>query len=474
MSLDIEITLLAVFQCAASFCGFPPNMLAMVRLSGHRLNIIIVSEGATNRNCEPITCEQIKKDNLGQDTRVTVLGHIQRGGNPSAFDRILGVPSNLKSSFFLSVRFFPLTKTAGIYRRQGAAQCKGRIQVSCIAGCRKRGPNFIFIDGDRNKVAKGSRMGAEAVMALMEADDNSESCVISLDGNEAIRLPLMDCVNKTQAVAKAMADKQWDKAVELRGRAFKRNLDTFRKLTRLKLTTDRGKEGYTMGVMHIGSPACGMNAAVRSFLRNSIYRGNTVMGIHDGIDGLISGRVREMVWSEVTGWVYSGGAFLGTKRTLPGDRLELVASKLQQFKIQALLIIGGFEVLKTTKGIHNTGSSTKCYNRQTIFPKILSPSVNPATPRERRVQAHIELAELVEILARLLVMRKSDTHWLFVALWEQELKDPVTGLDHKGLQEADPYRLLSKCKIRPPPDYLCAPDASNEPTDINPQPKEGE
>lgn len=24
-----------------------------------------------------------------QDTRITVLGHIQRGGNPSAFDRIL-------------------------------------------------------------------------------------------------------------------------------------------------------------------------------------------------------------------------------------------------------------------------------------------------------------------------------------------------------------------------------------------------
>ncbi|KAJ8973005.1 hypothetical protein NQ317_000394 [Molorchus minor] len=32
------------------------------------------------------------------------------------------------------------------------------------------------------------------------------------------------------------------------------------------------------------------------------------------------------------------------------------------------------------------------------------PIVNPATPRERRVEAHLELAELVEILARLLVM----------------------------------------------------------------------
>lgn len=26
---------------------------------------------------------------LGYDTRVTILGHVQRGGTPSAFDRIL-------------------------------------------------------------------------------------------------------------------------------------------------------------------------------------------------------------------------------------------------------------------------------------------------------------------------------------------------------------------------------------------------
>ena len=27
---------------------------------------------------------------LGEDTRVTILGHVQRGGSPSAFDRYLG------------------------------------------------------------------------------------------------------------------------------------------------------------------------------------------------------------------------------------------------------------------------------------------------------------------------------------------------------------------------------------------------
>jgi 6-phosphofructokinase 1 len=56
------------------------------------LNIIIVAEGAIDREGKPITAELVKKvvvDNLQQDTRITVLGHVQRGGSPSAFDRIL-------------------------------------------------------------------------------------------------------------------------------------------------------------------------------------------------------------------------------------------------------------------------------------------------------------------------------------------------------------------------------------------------
>lgn len=51
---------------------------------------------------------------------------------------------------------------------------------------------------------------------------------------KAIRVPLMECVERTQAVAKAMAQKQFELAVELRGRSFARNLETYKMLTRLK------------------------------------------------------------------------------------------------------------------------------------------------------------------------------------------------------------------------------------------------
>jgi 6-phosphofructokinase 1 len=95
-------------------------------------------------------------------------------------------------------------------------------------------------------------------------------------GNAAVRLDLMECVKKTQAVAKAMADRQWEKAVELRGKSFQRNLETYRMLARNRESATRhgtgvsGGASYKVGVCFVGAPACGMNAAARSFIRNAI------------------------------------------------------------------------------------------------------------------------------------------------------------------------------------------------------------
>lgn len=37
-------------------------------------------------------------------------------------------------------------------------------------------------------------MGVEAVLALLEATPDTPACVVSLSGNQAVRLPLMECV----------------------------------------------------------------------------------------------------------------------------------------------------------------------------------------------------------------------------------------------------------------------------------------
>ncbi len=76
-------------EWAESMC----RALEAGRAIGRRSNIVIVAEGAQDMHGNPITAGQVRKvleDLSGEDTRVTSLGHVQRGGAPSAFDRYLG------------------------------------------------------------------------------------------------------------------------------------------------------------------------------------------------------------------------------------------------------------------------------------------------------------------------------------------------------------------------------------------------
>eukprot|EP00090_Calanus_glacialis_P039892 TRINITY_DN6947_c0_g1_i1.p1 TRINITY_DN6947_c0_g1~~TRINITY_DN6947_c0_g1_i1.p1 ORF type:complete len:783 (-),score=277.12 TRINITY_DN6947_c0_g1_i1:304-2652(-) len=311
--------------------------LGMERETGRRLNIIIVSEGAIDREGNPITADAVKKvvvERLKQDTRVTVLGHVQRGGAPSAFDRIL----------------------------------------AC-------------------------RMGAEAVLALMDATPTTPAAVVSLDGNAAVRVPLMDCVEKTQAVTKAMNEKNWELAVQLRGKSFQRNLDTYRMLTRLKPPLQTDRPGWNLAVMHIGAPCCGMNAAVRSFTRNCIYSGNNPMGIHNGVDGLMAGEVKPIGWSDVTGWVAEGGALLGTKRTLPGENYQATAQQLGRFGIQGLVVIGGFEAFQAVLQMAEQRDTFKEFRiPMVVLPATISNNV-PGT--DFSIGADTALNEITEICDRI-------------------------------------------------------------------------
>ncbi|KAG8954319.1 6-phosphofructokinase, alpha subunit [Tulasnella sp. 419] len=62
------------------------------RAVGKRKTIVLIAEGAHDKHLNPINAEQVKEvlaGRLGLDTRVTCLGHIQRGGRPCALDRIL-------------------------------------------------------------------------------------------------------------------------------------------------------------------------------------------------------------------------------------------------------------------------------------------------------------------------------------------------------------------------------------------------
>lgn len=83
---------------------------------GKNFSIVVVAEGATFKNDKEILSTEkldefghVRLGGIGQalgeliekktgfETRVTVLGHIQRGGSPTAFDRVLGTRFGVKA-----------------------------------------------------------------------------------------------------------------------------------------------------------------------------------------------------------------------------------------------------------------------------------------------------------------------------------------------------------------------------------------
>lgn len=48
---------------------------------------------------------------------------------------------------------------------------------------------------------------------------------------------------------------------------------------------------FNLGLMNVGAPACGMNAAMRAFVRLALTQGFGVMGIRYGFEGLLNDNV---------------------------------------------------------------------------------------------------------------------------------------------------------------------------------------
>uniref|UniRef100_A0A4W5JNI6 Phosphofructokinase, liver type n=1 Tax=Hucho hucho TaxID=62062 RepID=A0A4W5JNI6_9TELE len=186
-----------------------------------------------------------------------------------------------------------------------------------------------------------SKVGVEAVVALLEATPETPACVIGLSGNQAIRLPLVECVQMTKEVQKAMNEKRFDEAIQLRGRSFENNWNMYKLLAFQKPAVT--KSDHTLAVLNVGAPAAGMNAAVRSAVRVALAYGHKVYSVNDGFEGLANGAVTEIEWHDVAGWTGQGGSLLGTKRTLPSTCMQKIVDTINKHRIQALLIVGGFE-----------------------------------------------------------------------------------------------------------------------------------
>jgi 6-phosphofructokinase 1 len=272
--------------------GMMCEALRAGRASGRRQNIVIVAEGARDRDGEPISSDDVKEvleAELGEDTRVTILGHVQRGGAPSAFDRNLA-----------------------------------------------------------------TMLGDAAVEELRSADPDDTPQVIGLREHQIVRSPLMDAVIATRRVADLIEQRRYDEAMAMRGGSFAESFGIIKTLTRARPhAADPDHRAKRFAVLHGGGPAPGMNTAVRAAVRLALDAGHTVLGVREGFAGLRDGRLDELEWMSVTEWTWRGGAELGISRYVPeGDDLERTARQLEEHRVDGLLMVGGWAGYEAAHALH--------------------------------------------------------------------------------------------------------------------------
>lgn len=309
------------------------------RRAGRRDAIVILAEGARDRNGNPIgstyVAEVLEKA-LGEEVRVTVLGHVQRGGSPSAFDRNLG-----------------------------------------------------------------TLLGKAAVDELLNAKPDTLPQVIGMRGNRITSSPLMECVQKTRNVAELIANHAYAEAMDVRGASFQESFETLRTMLRaLPHQSLPGRRKLRLAVMHAGAPSPGMNAAVRAATRIGLDRGHIMFGVKNGYQGFLSGEVLQMDWMSVNGWASMGGSELGTTRKIPtGAEFYGIARTIEKFEIEGILLIGGWTAYETAYQLLSSRTNYPAFNIPIV---CLPASINNNLPgSELSIGADTALNNIVEAVDKI-------------------------------------------------------------------------
>lgn len=272
------------------------------RAAGRRDSIIVLAEGATDHHGAPISTEslqQVLEQHLGEAVRVTVLGHVQRGGAPSAFDRNLGT-------------------------------LMGHAAVdTLLSGAADDEPQVVGIQGNRmSRIALG-----ECVARTREINR-------LLEGKEFA---------KALALRGTAFNEAW------------RTFNTL--LKALPHPPREGQRRLRLGVMTAGAPAPGMNTAVRAAVRLAIDQGHIMYGIRRGFRGFAEADLQDMNWMSVNGWAPLGGSELGTSRDVPaGPDLYAIARTIEQHRLDGVLVIGGWEAYQSVHRLWDERRNFPAFN----------------------------------------------------------------------------------------------------------------
>lgn len=256
------------------------------RANGRRDSIVIVAEGAIDRTGKPITAHLVKdtlQSELGEDVRITSLGHVQRGGTPSAYDRWMPT----------------LLGYTAAWEMIHADASVAPMIVGTRANRIVRLPMMETIASTR------------AVKKYMKEGD-WESAVAARGANYSEMIELFETISAPLPLHK----------IDL-------------------------AKSPRVGIIHAGGLAPGMNPAARAAVKLGLDQGFEMIGINGGFPGLLAGDFRELKWGDVEGWAEDGSAELGTRRTIPTiDQYYRLSRAIENARLDALLIIGGFKGYK--------------------------------------------------------------------------------------------------------------------------------
>ncbi len=276
--------------------------LSSGRKAGRRDSIVIVAEGARDRHGSAITAEHVRRvlqERLNEDVRVTILGHVQRGGAPSAFDRYMST----------------LLGYAAV--------------EELLASPPGSEPQVIGM--------KDNRVTRQPLMKCVQQTQQVAACV------------------KTGDYAQAMALRGHGFGSALR------TLRTI--VRALPHAPVPGQKRFRFAILHAGGPAPGMNTAVRAALRLALDRGHHVLGVRNSFRGLVDGDFFEMGWMSVNGWASRGGAELGTNRKQPADReLYTIARQIEKNELDGILMIGGWSGYAAVAKLHGERERFPAFN----------------------------------------------------------------------------------------------------------------
>ena len=262
------------------------------REAGRRDSIVIVAEGAQDRYGNPISSQHVKQvleEKLGEDTRITVLGHVQRGGSPSAFDRNV--------STLMGYDAIDALKTPEA----------------------REEPLVVGIQGNAITRSKLS--------ACLEKTWSVAEAIKSHQYDKAMELRGRSFAESFEIVRTLV-------------RVFPHEPKSNQRRLRI-------------AVMNAGGPSPGMNTAVRAAVRLGLDNGHVMLGVQHGFRGLINNEIEELSWMSVAGFTTRGGADLGTNRDVPQGRdFYAIARNLEENNIEGILMIGGWSGYEAVLEMH--------------------------------------------------------------------------------------------------------------------------